>query len=254
MQGTRSVRWAIAAGMIGAAALASGAADDRAPDVPDLFLLRPSFETTRGEVRAGTAFAVALPGRPRAILLTALHLLGEAGGLKEEVAAKDVPEVLKGLVVTDPFDKNRPPIHLGDDVASIPESAPFRTKSKAGDIVAFFVPADVKLPTKPLATKPPAKGARVWLAADVLGGAPKGRRLHPAKVLDEGEGLLLYEFDDAGLELRATSGAPVLNAAGEVVAINLASGKTPEGTLFGAGNPATRFRPFLEAAVANGPR
>ncbi len=239
--------------MVGGAVLVAAARDDVAPSVPDGFVLRPTFQTTRGDAPAGTAFAITLPGRPRAILLSALHLLGESGGLKEDIPAKDVPGALKGVVVSDCFDRRRPPIRLGKEVVSIPDAASFPGPSKAGDIVAILVPTDVKLETRRLAAKMPAKGDRVWLAAEVFAGAPKGRRLHPARIDGTEAGYLLYVFEEADIELVGTSGGPVLNAAGEVVAIHLSGGKTPDGKLLGGGNPASRFRPILEAAVAKGP-
>ena len=74
---------------------------------------------------------------------------------------------------------------------------------------------------------------------------PAERRLHPATCDGKDEnGNLVYEFKDRSLNLAATSGAPILNAAGEVVAINVASDAIP-GRLFGVGNPVERFRPHL---------
>jgi hypothetical protein len=62
------------------------------------------------------------------------------------------------------------------------------------------------------------------------------------------DGDFLYRFENAAIALLATSGAPVLNAAREVVAINIGAGRY-EGQMFGVANPVDRFRNFLESAA-----
>ena len=56
-------------------------------------------------------------------------------------------------------------------------------------------------------------GERVYLVSKVIGRA--GVK-HPARIFGREEGWLLYEFDNRFIELRATSGAPIVNERGEV--------------------------------------
>jgi len=218
------------------------------PAVPDNCLFRPTFQTIYGDTTAGTAFAVQLPGQSRMIVVTALHLLGPDGGLQGEIQPRDVGRGVKSVVLQDLFDERRE-VDIGAEALIIPDAAPLGRPSKAGDIIAFWAPKEAKLRPLQLASRAPLEGERVWLAASLEGGAPATQRLHGATVAGLGPfGDYVYEFDNPQLGLRATSGAPVLNSAGEVVAINLGGGSN-FGKVFGSGNHVDRFRPFLEAAA-----
>jgi hypothetical protein len=222
------------------------------PVVPDHFLQRPAFQTTLGDTEAGTAFAVRLTEGQPPVLLTAVHLIGEAGGLPRNIPAKDAPTALKGVELKDCFDGSGP-VAIGHDVIPIPEAGALGTPSKAGDILALWLPDSTPLHIGRLATSVPGRGERVWLAAQLLAGAPPTTRLHSAVSLGiDKEGDYRYRFDNPEMTIRATSGAPVLNAAGEVVAINLGGAKDDRG-IIGIGNPVNRFRPFLEGAPKRPP-
>jgi hypothetical protein len=66
-----------------------------------------------------------------------------------------------------------------------------------------------------------------------MGGLPEEVRwqdmLHRATVIGHEQGAMLYAFDDPRIELQATSGAPVVDAGGKLVGINL-GGTTAEGS------------------------
>ena len=61
------------------------------PAVPDGFVFRPTFRTTQGEARAGTAFLIRIPECPALLLISAAHVLGPAGGLSESIRGKMSP-------------------------------------------------------------------------------------------------------------------------------------------------------------------
>ncbi len=218
------------------------------PQPPAGSLFRPTFETTLGTIEAGTAFEISLTNASRPILLTAIHLLGPDGGAPHKVPAVEVPQVVKSLELKDCFDASLDFPKPGSPIV-ISEAAAYDDKSKAGDILAFWAPKGDQIHPFVLAMTVPVKGRRVWLAAAVLEGAPPTQKLHAATVTGiDRDGYLIYRFDNSKLVLQATSGAPVLNSSGEVVAINIGGGKE-RFTLFGFGNPVSRFRPFLEAAI-----
>ena len=61
------------------------------PTLAPGFVGRPDFDTRDGEVSAGTCFLVEYPGQAAPLLLTAHHLFGAAGGLKQEVPHDQMP-------------------------------------------------------------------------------------------------------------------------------------------------------------------
>jgi hypothetical protein len=210
-------------------------------------VLRPTFDTTLGTFRAGTAFHITLLNHTRPILLTATHLLGPDGGCPRKVLPAELPQVVKSVTLRDCFNESIEIASPGAPIV-IPEAAPLDDRSKAGDILAFWGSANPEIHTYSLAAAQPARGTRVWLAAAVLDGAPATQRLHPASVAGIRGGFLLYRYDNPKLVIQATSGAPVLNSAGDVVAINLGEAEQG-GVTYGVGNPVSRFLPFLEAAI-----
>ncbi|HUE73593.1 MAG TPA: hypothetical protein VMP01_22135 [Pirellulaceae bacterium] len=220
--------------------------------MPDNAVFRPSLDTTQGTVDAGTAFAVQLEGRSQPVVLSALHLLGPAGGLEEQVAAADVGKVIKSVELVDCF-KEGTPIEIGNSVIVIADAAPVGKPAKAGDVIAFLSPEGSGVHAYRLAESFPIPGERVWLAAQIFEGAPIDQRLHAATVTGKfPTGECQYRFDNQ-IKITATSGAPVLNAAGEVVAINL-GGLDVEGRIHGVGNPVEVFRPAIMAAIGSSSR
>jgi hypothetical protein len=91
-------------------------------------------------------------------------------------------------------------------------------------------------------------GDTVWLVAQLVSGAPKEKLLFKAKVVRVQDLALNYLVDDpeGTFELRATSGAPVVNERGEVVAVNLAGSRVAEG-LNPAGISGNVVRKALES-------
>ncbi|WP_165235999.1 hypothetical protein, partial [Aquisphaera insulae] len=174
---------------------------------------------------------------------------GPAGGLKSQLESADLPSAVADVQLIDLFDESET-VEAGHEVLLIPGAGPIGTESRTGDIVAIRSPAGLSLEPRPLATEMPKPGERVWLAASLLSGAPRDQRLHPAKVEGPDEdGFLLYALDDPKTELRATSGAPILNADGEVVAVH--AGSTRDGErLLGVGTPFSKFLMALRGTIA----
>jgi hypothetical protein len=71
--------------------------------------------------------------------------------------------------------------------------------------------------------------------------------LIPCTVTKSSPTELEYDYGRGGINLGGTSGAPVLNAASEVVAINLGGGENG-GKVFGMGNPCTSVLELLKGA------
>jgi hypothetical protein len=219
------------------------------PQIPDSFVFRPTFHTSSGDVPAGTAFAVTIPGQNRLVLLSAIHLLGPMGGLEADIAAEKIGTEVAELTLAPLFRGGE--ISLPARAITIPGASPMGNAAAGpGDVVAFWLPPNDVFEPLTLATENPPAGMRVWLVASLLGGAPASQRLHAARITaDEQADSVYYIFDKSGLEMRATSGAPIVDSEGRVVAINLGGGER-KGHPFGVGNPVGRFRPALEKAIA----
>ncbi|OAI47457.1 hypothetical protein AYO44_09495 [Planctomycetaceae bacterium SCGC AG-212-F19] len=218
--------------------------------VPDGFVLQPEFQIKKKSFAAGTAFVVKLEGFPRPVILSAIHLVGPAGGYTEDVPAAKLAQVVEKVTFTDQF-TGKNAMWVTQGVLTIPDAAPLGKTGKAGDIMALWAPDKAALKPAPLAAKTPAKGETVWVATRA-GGAPATQRLHRATVILEEEGKLYYFYDNPKFEIQGTSGAPVLNAAGEVVGINLGGG-TSQGKVGGVANPVGVFREHLVEACKKYP-
>jgi hypothetical protein len=193
-------------------------------------ICRPTFELKDQSLSAGTAFLMetAVEKKP-VVLVTAHHLLGPMGGLPAEVAWSEVPKAVKRATcnsITAPAQS-----WVGAPLA-VPGAASFNNQTPDGlrDIALFVVQKPAARPLK-LAAVLPKLGDTVWLVAQLVSGAPQEKLLFKAKVARVQDLALNYVVEDpAGtFDLRATSGAPVVNERGEVVAVNMAGGRVAEG-------------------------
>ena len=235
----------------GATAAAPASAPTAAPTSTDA-IFKPMFTTPQGPLNAGTAFVARLDHCDEPVLLTAIHLFGPGGGLPQPMTSDDVRHGVSQAELTG-FGRNAK--HMLFEVASLtPENAtPCCTSDRmvgVGDVAAFTAPDRLKAIALPLAPDIAIAGDRVTLLAPLAGGTDAGLR-HDAVVIGMHDGFLLYKFDDPTIQLRATSGAPVVDAAGRVVAINLTGGhlsKDDPAATIGGGNPVTAWRGAVEAA------
>jgi hypothetical protein len=205
--------------------------------------LRPTFVVEGKQVRAGTAFVLKLPDHPL-LLVTAFHLFGTAGGHTRDLRWDEVPRLVTKASATSVEDSSiivtaEPPLaiegavgmsntRIDGDVAALPVI----DGSRAGSLVA--------------AAALPAVGARVTLLSEVYG-VPGYK--HGATVVAADPDAIGYKFDKP-IELRATSGAAVVDEHGHVVAINLGGLTDEAGAVIGLGNPVTAFEPAIRRAFA----
>lgn len=220
-----------------------------APEVALGSVLRPAFTLADGKsFEAGTAFAAEFGGET--LVLTAFHLFGPVGGLPAQIAAPDMPTAVKKARFLDAWGSQK----IGADVVpvAVPGAHPMGDDA-TGDLAVFHLPPAwdrISAGTNPpfhglvLAGDDPKVGDRVWLAAPVL---DDPAHVHAATVVEVKPIFLFYAFDGV-VELRATSGGPVLNQKGEVVGIHLGGGLDGAKTI-GAAGPVSAIRKNLAAAV-----
>ena len=168
----------------GAAAAAPASAATVAPTPADA-VFRPVFTTPQGPLNAGTAFVARLDHCDEPVLVTALHLFGPGGGLKQTMTADDVKH---GVAQAELTGIGRNARHMLFEVDSLtPENAqPCCSSARmvgVGDVAAFTAPARLKSIGLPLAPDAAVAGDRVTLLAPLVGDANAELR-HDALHLD----------------------------------------------------------------------
>jgi hypothetical protein len=109
----------------------------------------------------------------------------------------------------------------------------------SGDVAAFRLSPKSKVNALDLAPANPAMGEWVWLVGDVFDHEPQTQRLFPAKVITASDQSTVISFT-SDFELRAFSGAPVINSRKQVVGLLIAGGPR-----VGIINPAGSIRKRL---------
>jgi hypothetical protein len=239
---------------------------------------------------SGTAFLTEVNGTPLAV--TAFHVvafMGAPGDVPASAAAYVNPFgreiVLESFAA--PSQIVRPVEILGID--SVTFGGPT-------DVGAMLLPGTAPHPTIPLALELPRVGDTVWLHTQLRGAGERGL-FHPATVVATDSGWVMYVFHEdlrppdalivseqasiasdtsiaselrplliAGLpafHLAYSSGAPVLDRGGRVVALNVIGGTVanlretrpaccpewPETQLHGGGVPATTVQRLIAAGL-----
>ena len=211
------------------------------PTVTPGMLFRPQFVTLDGTVDAGTAFAAKIEGSQPTFIVSALHLFGEAGGLNHDIPAAVLSSRWQGLSLEDCSSHI---VHTNVPMQPVPliMAKPMPNRSAHGDVAVCQLQqaGSLQLQPFPIAREVPAAGERVWLVSEVIGSSSL---IHPATIEGTEDGWLIYRFDRR-IELRATSGAPVVDGQGQVVAVN-AGGGEQAGQTFGVGTPTTNFASSL---------
>jgi S1-C subfamily serine protease len=184
------------------------------PDFPKRFVGIPEFHTRRGTQSAGTAFLARRPNDPQVYILTVHHLLGPDGGFAELIPHDQVPTFVLGIRIDELF--GQPTWH---DVAGCNVPPGGDPDGPLADLAAFKISgvADNQAPV--LAVALPAIGDNVWVIAHVRGGVPEGMFIHHARVTEVGGQWLVCEFENPQIVTNGASGAPVINAGGQIVGI-----------------------------------
>jgi hypothetical protein len=215
------------------------------------FAFQPSFTTSAGkEFQAGKLVIAKVPSAPGGLLgLSCIHIFGPDGGLSSQIASDALPAFVKKTTLI-AADGGR--VEIGAALA-VPGARPFVSDGRSlpnpsTDLSVFRAPAELAAHALELADDEPAVGDRVWLLARLVGGAAPDVYLHPAHVRLANDKILGYEFENNHLNLTATSGAPVVNARGKIVALNIGGGLTG-GKLNVFGNPIGSVHKKIEATL-----
>ena len=213
------------------------------PNPPTNTIFKPTFLTGFSSYTAGTAFVCEFP-EGQQLLLTAHHLLGSAGGFESELRWNELNQVIKLTVGISFHDTS---VSLTSKRALLIDGArALDQRGLANDIAAFSVEPKSGQPTLKLAKQNPKVGDTVWLFGRQAGQSKT--ELLPTVVTSSVASELDYAFENKSVQLRGTSGAPVIDSEGAVVAINI-GGTEHEGKLIGYGNPVASIRAHLARAI-----
>jgi len=226
-----------------------------APNIADGFVVRPEFCSGFESTFAGYGFVVKAPGFETPLLLTALHVMDEMikkkgidmSGGNGAYTGRELPAVLTGVNLYNVYAANWM-------IASLGEAGPMLVLPEAnldapeplsdGDIAAFRVANPQGLAPAELAPGPPRVGQPIWLAACKGNGATQ--RAIKAVVVKQDERSLVFRYAENKLP-PFTSGAPLIDAQGRVVGINVGGGDYRE-QRFGHANHVANIRRHLAQA------
>jgi S1-C subfamily serine protease len=221
------------------------------PTFPNTFAGEPEFNTTNGRGAAGTASVVKLKNRTQSYIVSVRHLLGPNGAFKRQVAAQDVPAFVRSIRITSFSGAVRNYHVVG---LLVPTN---RLKADGGeplDDLAIYLIKD-KSPQGQavvLADKVPAVRTQVWVVSRARGDLPDGKIMQSGRVVRTNSQWLVFQFDDDRIVTGGRSGAPVLNAAGEVIGV-YSGHRMEQGHVFGFAIPAPLIATTIKVASAHAP-
>lgn len=226
------------------------------PTLAPCTILQPTFTIDAKNQTFGTMFAVKVGEAP--MLVTAHSLFSAANGLAAQVAPDQLGTRITALTARDAavMSGPAPECARSGKAMKVADAAPMAKGDGTKDVAVFAVAvaagldrlsAVAPVPLAPLAfaAQPPKVGEQVWLGARVNG---KSGILWPATVVEVGPNSTYFEYADRTLDLAGTIGAPILDAKGAVVGMNLGSGKMEDGALIGSASPLAALKQRVEGA------
>lgn len=218
------------------------------PTPPKNLAVRPYVLLKDGrKIEAGTAFGATLDGG-KPILLSALHLFGDAGGLQSDIPPDSLPDLVQEVGLFD--------MEYGQKLGSagkglLRDGYPLREEGSidcSGDLVAFELPAGTSVGYAPIAAQNPEVGERVWVVGKEYKQPGATANLYAGTVVEVLSTDIAVE-EDIPFDGRGFSGGPVVNAKGELVGMVIGS-DNKSGKRYSILNPIEAIRRRLKAAKA----
>jgi hypothetical protein len=203
-----------------------------APTVPDRFVVRPEFRSGRDSFLGSYGFLVTTPAGD-VLMLTALHVLDELAKCRgidcseanPGYSSRELPQQVTGVELYDPFAPNWMLAELGPAgmMLALPNARVCSVEPYSqNDIAAFRVVASQSFHPLALAVAMPIVGEPIWLAVKPARDAQE--RTCQAVVVEITDKTLIFRFARAATIPPHSSGAPLLNGAGEVLGVNVGGG------------------------------
>jgi len=224
--------------------------ETKAPRYQKGFLVRPEFCFGTDSAFGGYAFVVnTAKGR---MLLTALHVLDEVikkNDIDATVNSKsytglELPNVIDAINLYDVLEEKWMFYELGSCTKMLvlfnARTGEVEPKSNR-DISAFWIEENAQVQAGNLADKSSEIGQTVWLAAK----STSGSLLRKAVVVYKNQSNFIFRYASNEALPKYCSGAPILDCRGDVVAINVGSGKL-DNQRFGHANHVENIHRHLE--------
>jgi len=213
------------------------------PKVDRNALLMPTYIfEQQPPISAGFAF-IFESGEQR-FAATAFHVFGPPGGMRVALSAREIPTEVKALAGL--CMGNGSTVVVAQPALNVEDARAVDDKGGEADVTLFRVPDVRAKAALRLATVPAKVGDKVYVLTRLFDRAEA--RLYPAKIIEATPKMVRYRLDDGTLNLRACSGAPVVDEFGVVVAMHLGYNKTVDG-IEGAATPAAAVQEKLNAAT-----
>lgn len=234
------------------------------PTIPEGFLFRAVYDTTEGEITNRCMFAVQAPGISRTVLLTSLQTFTTQGEFKHQIPADELPQSVRGAKLSAEF--GLPGQATADAVIPLTGAQrasikylpmfggmPEKNAPGAGDIAALWGPPAGQIPALRVAGQEPILAETLWLYAHLDNVIVPTPHYHRATAVAMKDDYLVFALHTVDPVLRHTEGSPLLNRAGEVVAIYVAELTGEDGKTMCLGTPFRRFAPALQKALQDNP-
>jgi hypothetical protein len=233
------------------------AAEPSTPATPEVsldgFVLRPTFEIgDKKSPAGGMAFVVDHDSHRFAI--SAYQLLGAPSGIATVPAAK-VSTSVKKIALSELATQ----MWLANTNAPLVIAAEVVGQTAAKDVIvapievskdrtaALSMGDRATLHPGALAAEDPKKGDPIWLVSPLANAAEAGF-IHAGTIAEINDNFIFYDVANRDLDLAGTSGAPLVDASGNVVGMQVGVIRFEDGALAGSAVPLAA----LKARVAEG--
>lgn len=205
---------------------------------PKNFVGHPQFDTQEGKRTAGIAFLARREDRTEVYILTARRMLGPEGGFPAQVTPENMRAFMKGISLRGLFGGI-----LNYDAKAVTIPTVEDATSPTYDLAIFRSTRAMTDEAAVLAGSPPRKGEAVWLIAAKQSKTAPATVTHTGAVVAVGD-WIVCQFQNPQIVTNDVSGAPVINARGQIVGI-YSTFADQDGDKFAYIIPAALVRKYL---------
>jgi hypothetical protein len=212
-------------------------------------IFRPSFLTPDLAYSAGMAFRARRENSEQQYLVTAHSLFGPAADLDVQMSSADIERMIVaavGVSCTDPRS-----VVMARRYLPLPDARRADEKGADKDIAMFELPARLGERALVLDQSVPVPGDKVWLYVKYAGTARVG--LEPAKLAWISDHEIRYLLENQTVDLRGTTGAPLLSAEGTLVGMHMGIFTSKAGRKFGYACPAAALLAVMDPSAKKPP-